>query len=84
MHFLILPSRSRVFTVVDERSCFFPSFFFTIQSLANDQEKEKKTLFVRPYVYVHVGEDHILGYDKNIFRSFRQNVPGIERFNKNM
>ena len=26
-----------------------------------------------------VAEDHILGYDKNILRSFRQNVLGIER-----
>ena len=26
-----------------------------------------------------VAEDHILGHDKNILRSFRQNVLGIER-----
>ena len=28
-----------------------------------------------------VAEDHILGYDKNILRSFRQNVLGVERVN---
>ena len=78
--FFILPGRSWVFTVVSERSCFFLPFF-TIRPLANTQGKRKKKLSWGCIYTSMVAEDHILGYDKNILRSFRQNVLGIERVN---
>ena len=76
-----LPGRSRVFTVVAERSCFFPSFFYNTTTRQRHRVKEKKKRS-RGCMYTSmIAEDHILGYDKNILRSFKQNVLGIERVN---
>ena len=63
------------------KELFFPSFFYNTNTREWHQVKEKNA-FVRMHIYTSmVAEDHILGYDKNILQSFRQNVLGIERVN---
>ena len=74
--FFILPGRLQVFTVVAERSCSFPSFFFTIQPLANDH-RDYCVIF-KPFTMalnILQGEQNAcIGYSLPVLSKLKTNV----------